>query len=64
MSGNRPGKRRLKVAKERFGFNPGVELQHVTKLGPHVLERVLPRPPGSRAQRFTRQQLGMPVLSS
>jgi hypothetical protein len=54
----------LEIGEKGLGLEPGIELQHVTKLGPHILERILPRPPGSRAHGFARQPLGMPVLSS
>ena len=54
----------LKVLEEGLGLEPGIEFQQVTRLGPNVLERILPGPPGSRGQRFTRQAISMPVLSS
>ena len=54
----------LKILEESFGLEPGIEFQQVTKLGPNVLERILPGPPGSRGHRFTRHAISMPVLSS
>ena len=54
----------LKVLEEGLGLEPGIEFQQITKLGPNVLERILPGPPGSWGQRFTRQAISMPVLSS
>ena len=37
----------LKVLEKGLGLEPGIEFQLVAKLGPHVLERILPGPPGS-----------------
>ena len=37
----------LKILEKGFGLEPGIELQQVAQLGPHVLERILPGPPGS-----------------
>ena len=54
----------LKILEEGLGLEPGIEFQQVTKLGPNVLERILPGPPGSWGERFTRQAISMPVLSS
>ena len=37
----------LKILEEGLGLEPGIEFQQVAKLGPHILERILPGPPGS-----------------
>ncbi len=54
----------LKVLEKSFGLEPGIELQQIAKLGPHILERILPGPPGSGGDRFTGQAIRLPVLSS
>ncbi len=40
----------LKILEESLGLEPGIELQQVAKLGPYLLERILPGPPGSWGQ--------------
>ena len=54
----------LKILEEGLGLEAGVALQQVAQLGPNVLERILPGPPGSGGVQFTRQTIRLPVLSS
>ena len=45
----------LKVLEKSFCLEPGIEFQQVTKLGPNVLERILPGSARFSGQRFARQ---------
>jgi hypothetical protein len=64
MSHITPWEATREIAEEGLGLKPGIDFQQVAKLGPHVLERILPGPPGSWGERFTQQAVSMPVLSS
>ena len=54
----------LKLLEESLGLESGIELQQIAKLGPDILERILPSPPGSWGKRLARQTITMPVLLS
>ena len=54
----------LELGEEGMALEAGGFLQQVAELGPDVLERILPGPPGSWGERFTGQAIRLPVLSS
>jgi len=44
MSHITPWEATREIAEEGLGLKPGIDFQQVAKLGPHVLERILPSP--------------------
>jgi hypothetical protein len=53
----------LQVDEEGLGLEPGVEPEHLLELGPHVLERVLPSPPGVGDAPLGGEPVGVAVLA-
>jgi len=53
----------LQVDEEGLGLEPGVEPEHPLEFGPHVLERVLPGPPGVRDTPLGGEPVRVAVLA-
>ena len=58
-----PWKTPLQVKEEGLGLEPRVEPEHLQEIGPDVLERVLPGPPGVRDSPLTGKRVGVAVLA-
>jgi hypothetical protein len=61
--GEPTGKAALQVEEEGLGLEARVEPEQFQQLGPDVLERVLPGPPGMRDSSLTGQRVGVAVLA-
>jgi len=53
----------LQVEEEGLGLEARVELEQFEEIGPDILERVLPGPPGVRDSSLTGQRVGVTVLA-
>ena len=53
----------LQVEEQGLGLEPRVEPEQFQELGPDVLERVLPGPPGMRDSPLTGERVGVAVLA-
>ncbi len=53
----------LQVEEEGLGLEARVEPEHFKEIGPDILERVLPGPPGVRDSALTGQRVGVAVLA-
>jgi hypothetical protein len=61
--GEPAGKSALQVEEEGLGLEARVEPELIDEIGPGVLERVLPGPPGMRGSSLTGEQVGVAVLA-
>jgi hypothetical protein len=53
----------LQVEEEGLGLEPRVEPEQFEEIGPDILERVLPGPPGVRDSSLTGERVGVAVFA-